>query len=124
MSLTLSAAVPLAPMAEASHDIPVVHPVSGGGVFDLLWLVVALPALGAAVILVLGNRRTSAWAHLLGCATVAGSFVLSLIAFVACSGATRATGRSASTSTPGSRPARSRPRWASSTTRCRRCSCC
>ena len=29
----------------------------------------------------LGNRRTSAFAHLLGCATVAGSFILSLIAF-------------------------------------------
>jgi NADH-quinone oxidoreductase subunit L len=79
MSLTLSAAVPL---AEATHDIPVVHPVSAGGVFDLLWLVVALPAFGALVILVLGNRRTSAFAHLLGCATVAGSFVLSLIAFI------------------------------------------
>src|SRR5690349_20944140 len=79
MSLTLSAAVPL---AEASHDIPVVHPVSGGGVLDLLWLIVALPAFGALVILVLGNRRTSAFAHLLGCATVAASFVLSLLAFV------------------------------------------
>src|SRR5690349_12534714 len=78
MSLTLSAAVPL---AEASHDIPVVHPVSGGGVLDLLWLIVALPAFGALVILVLGNRRTSAFAHLLGCATVAASFVLSLLAF-------------------------------------------
>src|SRR6478672_1463884 len=82
MSLTLSAAAPLASMAEASHDVPVVHPVSGGGVFDLLWLIVALPAFGALVILVLGNRRTSAFAHLLGCATVAASFVLSLVAFV------------------------------------------
>ena len=26
MSLTLSAAAPLASMAEASHDVPVVHP--------------------------------------------------------------------------------------------------
>ncbi|HET6563499.1 MAG TPA: NADH-quinone oxidoreductase subunit L [Marmoricola sp.] len=63
--------------------VPVVAPSSGDGVFSLLWLVIALPALGAAVILVLGNRRTSAWAHLLGTATVAGSFLLSLVAFFA-----------------------------------------
>ncbi|HET9859403.1 MAG TPA: NADH-quinone oxidoreductase subunit L [Nocardioidaceae bacterium] len=50
---------------------------------SLLWLVVALPALGAAVLLVLGGRRTNAWAHLLGCATVLGSFVVSLLAFFA-----------------------------------------
>jgi NADH-quinone oxidoreductase subunit L len=64
-----------------TEGVPVVHPVSAGGVFDLLWLIIALPAIGAAIILVLGNRRTSAWAHLLGCATVGGSFVLSLVAF-------------------------------------------
>ncbi|HJR37969.1 MAG TPA: NADH-quinone oxidoreductase subunit L [Nocardioidaceae bacterium] len=50
---------------------------------SLLWLVIALPALGAAVLLVLGGRRTNAWAHLLGCATVLGSFVVSLLAFFA-----------------------------------------
>lgn len=77
MSLALSA---LAPMAESS-EVPVVHPASAGGIFDLLWLIIALPALGAAIILVLGNKRTSGFAHLLGCATVGGSFVLSLIAF-------------------------------------------
>jgi NADH-quinone oxidoreductase subunit L len=65
------------------HAVPVVHPVAADGVFSLLWLIIALPALGAAVILLLGGRRTSGWAHLLGCATVAGSFVLSLLAFFA-----------------------------------------
>ncbi len=64
-----------------AHSVPVVAPESAGGIFDLLWLVIALPALGAAIILLLGNRRTSAWAHLLGTATVAGSFLISLIAF-------------------------------------------
>ncbi len=73
MSLTVS------PMH--AEGVPVVHPASAGGVFDLLWLIIALPALGAAIILVLGNRRTSGFAHLLGCATVGGSFVLSLISF-------------------------------------------
>ena len=33
------------------------------------WLLVALPALGALILLVGGNR-TNAWGHLLGCATV------------------------------------------------------
>jgi NADH-quinone oxidoreductase subunit L len=66
-----------------SEAAPVVAPHSGDGVFSLLWLIVALPALGAAVILVLGNRRTAGWAHLVGTATVAGSFVISLVAFFA-----------------------------------------
>ncbi len=66
-----------------SGAAPVVAPTSGSGVLDLLWLIVALPALGAAVILLLGNRRTSRWGHLLGTATVAGSFVLGLLAFLA-----------------------------------------
>ena len=33
------------------------------------WLLVALPAFGALVLLA-GGRRTNAWGHLLGCATV------------------------------------------------------
>ncbi len=64
------------------ESVPVVDPSSAGGVFSILWLIVALPALGAAVVLLLGNTRTSRWAHLLGCGTVIGSFVLSLVAFV------------------------------------------
>jgi NADH-quinone oxidoreductase subunit L len=52
------------------------------GVFSLLWLVVALPALGT-IILLLGGRRTDAWGHLLGCATVVASFLVSLVTFLA-----------------------------------------
>lgn len=63
-------------------DVPVVAPTSGGGIFDYLWVIIALPALGAAVILLLGERRTHGWAHYLGTATVAGSFLLSAAAFV------------------------------------------
>ncbi|MQA08253.1 MAG: NADH-quinone oxidoreductase subunit L [Pseudonocardiaceae bacterium] len=44
------------------------------------WLLVALPALGALVLL-LGGRRTNAWGHLLGCATVLGSFAYGLALF-------------------------------------------
>ncbi|MBV8541975.1 MAG: NADH-quinone oxidoreductase subunit L [Pseudonocardiales bacterium] len=43
------------------------------GVAHYAWLLVALPALGALVLLV-GGRRTNAWGHLLGCATVLTAF--------------------------------------------------
>ncbi|GAA1253756.1 NADH-quinone oxidoreductase subunit L [Prauserella halophila] len=44
------------------------------------WLLVAFPALGALVLLV-GGKRTNSWGHLLGCATVAASFVYALALF-------------------------------------------
>jgi NADH-quinone oxidoreductase subunit L len=56
----------LAPLAEGT--VPVVHPAAASGAFTLLWLVIALPAFGGAV-------------HLLGCATVGLSFLLSLVLF-------------------------------------------
>jgi NADH-quinone oxidoreductase subunit L len=43
----------------------------------LIWLLVALPAAGAAVLL-LGGRRTDPWGHLLGCATALASFGVGL----------------------------------------------
>ena len=64
-------------------DAPVVDPATADGVFSLLWVIIALPALGAAVILLLGERRTHPWAQWLGTATVAASFVLSLVSFFA-----------------------------------------
>src|SRR4051795_2404055 len=70
----------LVPLAETA---PTVDPSTAGGVFSLLWVIIALPALGAAVLLLLGNDRTRGWAHLLGCATVLASFVISLVAFLA-----------------------------------------
>jgi NADH-quinone oxidoreductase subunit L len=60
---------------------PVVDPSSATGVFSLLWLVIALPLAGAAVLL-LGGRATDRWGHLLGTALPLGSFVLSLLMFV------------------------------------------
>ncbi|MGZ5415931.1 MAG: NADH-quinone oxidoreductase subunit L [Nocardioides sp.] len=60
-----------------------IHSAPADGVFSLLWLIIALPALGAAVILLGGNARTKGWAHLLGSGTVLGSFVISLVAFFA-----------------------------------------
>lgn len=45
-----------------------------------VWLLIALPLAGAAVLL-LGGRRTDAWGHLLACAAVAASFCCGTILF-------------------------------------------
>ena len=58
-------------MQNGAHAVPVVDPGPADGVFSLLWLVIALPLLGALVILVGGpltKGRIGSWAHLLGCA--------------------------------------------------------
>jgi NADH-quinone oxidoreductase subunit L len=52
------------------------------GVFHLTFLLVALPAASAAVLL-LGGRRTNAWGHLVGCATPIAAFVLAAVEFFA-----------------------------------------
>jgi NADH-quinone oxidoreductase subunit L len=52
------------------------------GSFSLTWLLIGLPLFGAAVLLV-GGRLTDAWGHLLGCATVIGSFAIGLVQFLA-----------------------------------------
>ncbi|NUS56379.1 MAG: NADH-quinone oxidoreductase subunit L [Streptomycetaceae bacterium] len=64
-----------------SGGIPVVDPGATSGVLSLAWLVVALPAAGAAILLV-GGRRTDRWGHLLATALPIGSFVVSLLMFV------------------------------------------
>ncbi len=55
------------------------------GVLSLLWLLLALPGAGAAVLL-LGGRRTDRWGPLLACATVGASFLYALVAFLALRG--------------------------------------
>jgi NADH-quinone oxidoreductase subunit L len=46
----------------------------------LVWLTIALPAAGAAILLLAG-RRSDAWGHLLGCAAAIASFVLGAVLF-------------------------------------------
>ncbi|MFY9767908.1 MAG: NADH-quinone oxidoreductase subunit L, partial [Mycobacterium sp.] len=48
-----------------------------GDLTHFTWLLVALPAAGAAILL-LGGRRTDQWGHLLGCATALASFGVGL----------------------------------------------
>ena len=75
----------------AEDTVPLVAPETGvGGVFDLLWLVIALPLLGAVLLLAVAPMAQGPLkvtveknGHLVGTATVVASFVLSLVLFVA-----------------------------------------
>jgi NADH-quinone oxidoreductase subunit L len=62
-------------------SIPVVAPTDADGVFVLLWLVIALPLAGAAVLLI-GGKYTDKWGHLLGTLLPIGSFAISLAMFI------------------------------------------
>src|SRR5688500_1538309 len=55
------------------------------GLLASSWLLIALPLVGAAVLL-LGGRRTDRWGHLLGTATVVAAFVLALLCTVQLAG--------------------------------------
>ncbi|WP_243837547.1 NADH-quinone oxidoreductase subunit L [Cumulibacter soli] len=57
-----------------------VDAVTAGAPFNLMWLLIALPAAGAIVLLLLG-KRANAWGHLLGCAMPILSFALGLFLF-------------------------------------------
>ena len=66
--------------------VPMLDPASGSsviaasGVASAAWLLLALPAVGALVLLI-GGRRTDGWGHLLGCLTIALAFVWGLVLF-------------------------------------------
>ena len=112
-------------LAEGGGHVPVVDPSSAGSLALPLVLVVALPALGAAVLL-LGGRRTDKWGHWLGVAMVAVSFALSLYLFVSLLGSRRDSDRQVARRPLDLVPERvaGPSSSACSTTRCRRCSCC
>ena len=82
----MNSLVSILPMSAAA-DVPLVSPDTGaGGVFDLIWLVIALPALGAVILLVGGPLARGAmdrWGHWIGTAAAAASFALSIVLFVA-----------------------------------------
>ncbi len=59
-----------------------VQAAAASGVFSMMWLLLAFPVVGAAVLL-LGGRRADRWAHLLGCVTVLCSFALAAVLFFA-----------------------------------------
>lgn len=55
------------------------------GVFAYIWLLIALPLAGAAILLV-GGRRLNRWGHLLGVATVIASAALAIMMLLAMMG--------------------------------------
>ncbi|SMC90783.1 NADH-quinone oxidoreductase subunit L [Kibdelosporangium aridum] len=61
-------------LAAAEQVIP------ASGLASSAWLLIALPAFGALVLLV-GGRRTNGWGHLLGIATVVASFAYGIALF-------------------------------------------
>ncbi|CUR61376.1 NADH-quinone oxidoreductase chain L (NADH dehydrogenase I, chain L) (NDH-1, chain L) [metagenome] len=79
------------PTAEGGAHAPVVAPdTAAGGVFDLLWLVIGLPLLGAFLLLAVApflpaslRETVDRRGHLVGTAAAVASFVLSLVLFLA-----------------------------------------
>ena len=63
------------------HPLDLVTPAAASGLFTLGWLLIAIPAASAAVLLLAG-RRADAWGHYLGAAAPIISFVLGAIYFV------------------------------------------
>ena len=61
--------------------LDVVTPLPATGLFTYTWLLIAIPALSAAILL-LGGRATDAWGHLLGTLTPLISFALGSVLFV------------------------------------------
>lgn len=51
---------------------------AAGGYFPYMWLLIALPVFGAAVLLI-GGRRTNSWGHILACLLPIGSFILACL---------------------------------------------
>ncbi|GAC1380881.1 MAG: NADH-quinone oxidoreductase subunit L [Marmoricola sp.] len=68
--------------ATMTGSIPVVAPAAANGAFQVLWLLIALPLAGAAILLLTG-RRADRWGHLVGTATVVAAFVVGLVVFFA-----------------------------------------
>src|SRR5262245_18466405 len=72
-------------LAEGVVTAPVVNPAPDTGVFTLLWLVIALPLLGAAILLVggpLAKGRLDKNGHLIAVALPLLSFALSVVLFI------------------------------------------
>lgn len=76
----------MVPLSEGSEEAvePITSTITAaqaGGYFPLMWLVIALPVIGAVALLI-GGRRTNKWGHLLATALPIGSFVLACLLLV------------------------------------------
>jgi NADH-quinone oxidoreductase subunit L len=79
-------------VTSASAELVQFHAASATGVFSATWLLVALPLVGALVLLLSGKRADS-WGHYLGAALPIGSFVWAVVLFFSLKGKA-STGRS------------------------------
>jgi NADH-quinone oxidoreductase subunit L len=61
--------------------LEVVTPVAAEGLFSYAWLLIAIPAVSAAILLLVG-RAGDAWGHLLGTVAPIASFVIGAVLFV------------------------------------------
>src|SRR3954464_6361429 len=61
--------------------LEVVPPVAATGLFSYAWLLIAIPAVSAAILLLLG-RAADAWGHLLGTLAPVAAFVIGLVLFL------------------------------------------
>jgi NADH-quinone oxidoreductase subunit L len=71
-------------MNEGAH-VPVVDPTAADGILSLAWLVIALPAAGAVILLIGGAiapKRFAAFGHYLGTILPLGSFAISVAMFL------------------------------------------
>ncbi len=106
---------------------PVVDPGSATGVFSLLWLVIALPALGAVILLIGGpltKGRLDKHGHLIGTALPLLSFLISVVLFVTMLGRASDDRQVSQHLFTWFEAGGLRSASTSCTTRCRRCSCC
>ena len=68
------------------YPLEIVDPVAATGVFQFAWLLIAWPALIAAILLLAG-KASNGWGHLLGVAGAVGDFVLALVLWIQMLGA-------------------------------------
>ncbi|HEY5848700.1 MAG TPA: NADH-quinone oxidoreductase subunit L, partial [Microlunatus sp.] len=61
--------------------LEVVTPVAAEGLFSYAWLLIAIPAVSAAILLLVG-RAGDAWGHLLGVLAPVLSFVIGAALFI------------------------------------------
>jgi len=64
------------------HPLEVVSPVAATGLFSYSWLLIAIPAVSAFVLLAVG-RAGDRWGHLLGTLAPIASFLIGVVLFVA-----------------------------------------
>ncbi len=80
----LALSLPFSDGAPVENVEPITNTITAaqaGGSFPLMWLLIALPAFGAAFLLLAG-RRSDKWGHILACLLPIGSFILACMLLV------------------------------------------